>query len=96
MAAAPISSLLNQEFPKVVFSDHYYLRIIYMNGIPNAFANSGLLFFADDVKYFKNIKVPSDMQLLQHHLDSLSDWSITSLLSFNPSKRIHLSFKFKV
>jgi len=68
MAAATISSLLNQEFPKVVFLDHYYLRIIYMkNGIPNAIANSWILFFADDVKCFKHIKVPSDIIIIKHN-----------------------------
>ena len=48
-----------------------------------------------DTKCFKHIKVPSDMQLLQHDLNCLSNWSTTSLLSFHSSKSTHLSFKCK-
>jgi len=53
--------------------------------------------FADDSKCFKHkITVPSNMQLLQHDLNCLSNWSIKSLLTFYPSKSIHLSFKCKI
>jgi len=85
MAATPLSLLLNQEYPKVVF-------IVYMNDIPGAVAHSKVFIFADDTKYFKHITVPSDMQLVQHDLNCLLDWSITSLLSFHPSESTHLSF----
>ena len=72
------------------------LFIIYMNDIPSAVAHSKVFLFADDTKCFKHIKVPSDSQLLQYDLNCLSDWSVTSLLSFHPSKSTHLSFKCKV
>ena len=67
-----------------------------MNDISSAVAHSGVFPFADDTKCFKHIKVPSDVQLLQHDLDCLFDWSITSLWLFHPTKSTHLSFKSKV
>ena len=71
------------------------LFIIYMNDISCAITYSKIFLFADDTKCFKHIKVPSDMQLLQHDLNCLSNWSTTSLLSFHSSKSNHLSFKCK-
>jgi len=72
------------------------LFIIYMNDISSAVVHSRVFLFADDTKCFNHIKVPSDMQLLQHDLNCLSNWSIISPLTFYPSKSIHLSFKCKI
>jgi len=71
------------------------LFIIYMNDIPCVVAHSKVLLFADDTKCFRHIKELTDMHLLQYDLDCLTSWSTTSLLSFHPSKNIHLSFKSK-
>ena len=71
------------------------LFIIYMNNIADAAIHSKILLFAYDIKCFRHIKVPSDMQLLQKDLNCLSNWSTTSLLSFHLSKSSHLSFKRK-
>jgi len=68
---------------------------MYMNDIPCAVAHSKVLLFADDTKCFRHIRVPSDIHLLQYDLNCLFCWSLTSLLSFYPSKSTHLSFKCK-
>ena len=63
-----------------------------MNDLPDAIRWSRALHFADDTKCFKHIKSPDDEQSLQNNLHNLASWSVTSHLSFNPSKSIHVSF----
>ena len=71
------------------------LFIIYMNDIPCAIAHSKVFLFADDTKCISHIKVPSDMQLLQHdRLNCLSSWNTTSLLSFHSSKSRSFKWQF--
>ena len=71
------------------------LFIIYMNDIPNSVSFSNIYLFADDTKCFKHIKVQNDKDLLQSDINCLSNWSLTSHLSFHPSKSCHLSFNQK-
>jgi len=71
------------------------LFIMYMNDLPNAVLFSKIFLFADDTKCFKNIRVNSDTHLLQEDVNCLFDWSLTSHLSFHPSKSCHLSFNQK-
>ena len=68
------------------------LFILYMNDLPDAIHWSRALLFADDTKCFKYIKSPDDEQFLQNDLQNLASWGVTSHLSFNPSKSIHMSF----
>ena len=63
-----------------------------MNDLPYAIHWSRALLFADDTKCFKHIKSHDDEQSLQTDLHDLASWSITSHLSFDPSKSIHVSF----
>ena len=68
------------------------LFILYMNNLPDVIHWSRALLFADDTKYFKHIKSHDDEQSLQTDLHDLASRSVTSHLSFNPSKSIHVSF----
>ena len=71
------------------------LFIIYINDLPDAVLHSKILLFADDTKCFKLIRVHSGTNLLQNDVNYLSNWSITSHLSFHSSKSCHLSFNQK-
>ena len=62
-----------------------------MNDLPDVIHWSRALLFADDTKCFKHIKSHDDEQSLQTDLHDLASWSVTSHLSFNPSKSIHVS-----
>ena len=68
------------------------LFILCMNYLPDVIHWSRALLFADDTKCFKHIKSPNDEQSIQNDLHDLASWSIASHLSFNPSKKIHVSF----
>ncbi len=46
--------------------------------------------FADDVKIWRTIESPSDVQSLQNDVDYLSSWSQGALLSFNTDKCVVL------
>ena len=72
------------------------LFIIYINDISDAVLYSKTLLFADDTKCFRLIKSFSDQQLLQQDLNSLSNWSTKSNLSFKPSKTVHVSYNSKI
>ena len=50
----------------------------------------------DDTKCFKRIIVQNDMDLLQSDINCLFNWSLTTHLSFHPSKSCHLSFNQKL
>ena len=69
---------------------------IYINDISDAVLYSKTLLFADDTKCFRLIKSFSDQQLLQQDLNSLSNWSTKSNLSFKPSKTVHVSYNSKI
>ena len=68
------------------------LFLIYINDLPSSLSSSKPLLFADDTKCLKTIRDLSDSQLLQSDIDSLSEWSNTWLLPFNPSKCVILRF----
>ena len=70
----------------------YHFIQHYMNDLPDVIHWSRALLFADDIKCFKHIKSHDDEQSLQTDLHGLASWSVTSHLSFNPSKSIHVSF----
>ena len=53
---------------------------------------SQLFEFADDTKYFKEILSTLDIELLQKDLNSLFNWSVNKLLSFNLAKFVFMSF----
>ena len=61
-----------------------------MNDLPDAIHWSKAMLFADDTKCFNHIKSSDDEQCLQHDLHNLATWSITSYLSFNSSKSVHV------
>ena len=69
------------------------LLLIYINDIFHINIHSSLLTFADDTKCFGPVTNCTDKQLLQHDIDLLLDWSSQSYLSFNPTKRVHISFR---
>ena len=76
------------------------LFIICMNDIPDSrlpdlVSFSGIYLFANYTKCFKHIIVQNDMDLLQSDINCLSNWRLTSHLSFHPSKSCHLSFNQK-
>ena len=71
------------------------LFIIYINDLSNYAHFSNILIFADDTKCYKHITDTTDADLAsQQDLESLSEWSIHNLLTFN-STCILLKFKSK-
>jgi len=69
---------------------------MYMNDLPDAVVFSKVFLFADDTKCFQHIRTTSDFSLSQNDVNYLSNWSLTSHLSFHPSKSCHLSFNQKL
>ena len=61
------------------------LFVIYINDMPDCVAATAYL-FADDIKLYKEIRLPEDSNSLQRDLDSLQEWSNTWLLKFHPNK----------
>jgi hypothetical protein len=47
---------------------------------------SSTYLFADDTKFFREIREENDEKMLQADLDSLQSWSDTWLLKFHPNK----------
>ncbi len=56
----------------------------------------GISIFADDIKIFKKVQSPSDINLLQRSLDILSDYCTHFQLSLNINKCFHITFSRKV
>lgn len=54
---------------------------MFLNDLPNAITDSGMLLFADNSKCFRLIRLSHDEQLLQHDLDRLLCCSSTSNFS---------------
>ncbi len=50
----------------------------------------GAVMFADDVKIWRTIESPPDVQSLQNDVDYLSSWSQGALMSFNTDKCVVL------
>ncbi|CAH8475308.1 unnamed protein product [Schistosoma guineensis] len=61
------------------------LFLIYINDLPQQ-VSSDLLFFADDVKLWREIRNQDDMQALQEDLTRLQSWADDNGLTFNTSK----------
>jgi len=69
---------------------------MHMNDLPDAVVSSKVFLSADDTKCFQHICTTSDLSLLRNDVNYLSNWSLTSHLSFHPSKSCHLSFNQKL
>ena len=61
------------------------LFLLYVNELPRLL-HSRVKMFADDMKLYRSVSSSRDVQLLQHDLDTLSQWADTWLLKFNISK----------
>lgn len=61
------------------------LFLLFVNDLPDSIISS-IRMFADDVKLSAAIKTETDGKVLQHDLDSLSNWSEKWLLRFNLDK----------
>ena len=70
------------------------LFLVFINDLPTVIT-SQLFEFADNTKCFRQITSTADINHLQEDLNSLSNWSINNLLSFNLSKFIFMSFHRK-
>jgi len=70
------------------------LFLIFINDLPSVII-SHLFEFADDTKCFRKILSMLDIELLQKDLNSLFDWSVDNLLSFNLAKFVFMSFHHK-
>jgi len=67
------------------------LFLIFINDLPSI-VTSQLLIFADDTKCFRQITSTHDIENLQQDINSLYNWSVNNLLSFNLSKFIFMCF----
>ncbi len=63
--------------------------LLYINDCPNGLSCDAVM-FADDVKIWRTIESPSDVQSLQNDVDYLSSWSQGALMSFNTHKCVVL------
>ena len=69
------------------------LFIIYINSMILKAGNAYIYLYADDLKFYREIKSGEDTELLQKDLDTLYDWSLYSLLKFHPGKCIVMRFE---
>ena len=60
--------------------------LLFVNNLPDRCSSSNLACFADDTRIYKLIDSVGDSKALQHDLDSLMDWSISTFLQFNQQK----------
>jgi len=70
------------------------LFLVFTNDLPTVIT-SQLFDFADDTKCFRQITSTADINHLQEDLNSISNWSINNLLSFNLPKFIFMSLHRK-
>ena len=61
------------------------LFVIYINDMPEM-VESATYLFADDTKFFREIREENGVKMLQADLESLQNWSDTRLLKFHPNK----------
>jgi len=66
------------------------LFIIFINDVRFCLSSECLL-YADDLNIFKSIKLATDVQLVQHDLDSLSSWCSRYSLHLNISKCFYVT-----
>jgi hypothetical protein len=69
-----------------------WIFIIFINDIVNVIKNSHILMFADDLKIFRIIDNPSDLQLLQDDINNLCKWCVVRKLDLNIKKCKSMSF----
>jgi len=67
------------------------LFIIFINDVRFCLSSECLL-YADDLKMFKSVKLATDLQLVQHDLDSLSSWFSRNSLPLNISKCFYVTY----
>ena len=73
------------------------LFLVFVNDLPDYIGNGSQLhaLFADDSKLYRILDTPNSALLLQQDLNSLVTWSVTSNMTFSPSKckTLHISKK---
>jgi hypothetical protein len=62
------------------------LLVAFINLLPEATEGSEIFLFADDTKAFKEIITEPDCDSLQKDIDSMYEWTESSLLKFHPDK----------
>ena len=70
------------------------LFVIYINDLPDDI-KSYLYLFADDCKFFREIKTDEDIEIMQKDLDTLHKWSEIWLLKFHPGKCVNLRIQLQ-
>ena len=68
------------------------LFIIFINDLPHSVKFSHAFMYADDTKCLKQIRSPSDSNLLQNDLDNIVTWSDKWGMHFNETKCVHIRF----
>ena len=61
------------------------LFVIFINDLPQSVL-SDVFLFADDTKFFREIKDENDVGAIRSNLNELFNWSETWLLKFHPDK----------
>ena len=70
------------------------LFLLYINDLP-LFVSSHVKLYADDTLIYKIINSAEEITILQRDLNTLSEWANKWLMSFNPSKCVHLTITRK-
>ena len=70
------------------------LFVIYINDLPENI-KSHIFLFADDCKFFREIRTPEDTDIMQADLDTLYEWSQKWLLTFHPGKCVNLKISLR-
>lgn len=68
------------------------LFLFFINDLPDIISNSTSLLFADDLKFFREIKSEEDCKLVQDDINAVYNWSILNKLEFNINKCSTISF----
>ena len=70
------------------------LFLLYINDLP-FIVSSHVKLYADDTLIYRIINSAEDITILQRDLNTLSEWANKWLMSFNPSKCVHLTITRK-
>lgn len=68
------------------------LFLYFINDLPEVISHSNCLLFADDLKFFRQIKSFNDCKLLQDDINAVCIWSDENKLAFNIKKCSAMSF----